>query len=275
MTTADRHRGVEELLAAYALGVADEDEVRQVEAHLAECEVCREELVHWRRSTEALAASAEPMEPSAGVRERLMAEVGGAPAPSAERAPAEAAGRRRAPLRLAAVIAVAALALAALGWGISSRSALRDEVDALEAQVAELETRLAQADTELARSRGELRSAKAVLALLAGSSPNRDVLLAGLEAAPNSQGRLIVDPDNRRAVFLAGQLPPLEPGRVYQLWSLKDGQPASAGVFETVADGTAIHVVENVPAETPDAWAVTIEPEGGVPSPTGPMVLVG
>ena len=114
-----------------------------------------------------------------------------------------------------------------------------------------------------------------MLALLAGSQPSRDVVLAGLEAAPNSQGRLIVDAESRRAVFLAGQLPPLEAGRVYQLWSLKDGQPASAGVFETVAGGTAIHVVEDVPETTPDAWAVTIEPEGGVPAPTGPMVLQG
>jgi anti-sigma-K factor RskA len=270
MSTADRHRVVEELLPAYALGAADEGEVRRVEAHLAECEGCRGELAAWQGSTEALAASAEPMEPSPGVRERLLAEVSGGARP--ERSDAAPS---RAPFRIAAMIALAALALAALGWSTLGQRALRDEVGALETQVAELETRLARADTELARSRSELRSAEAVLALLAGSSPSRDVLLAGLEAAPNSRGRLIVDPDHRRAVFLAGRLPPLEEGRVYQLWSLKDGQPASAGVFEAVADGTAIHVVEDVPEEAPDAWAVTIEPEGGVPSPTGPMVLMG
>lgn len=287
MSTADRHRVVEELLPAYALGAADEADVRRVEAHLEECEVCREELAVWRRSAEALAASAEPMEPSPGVRERLLAEVGGearpesagtapgAPTPTGKPAPAEVTAPRGTPLRLAAMIAFAAVALAALAWGFLGQNRLRTEVDALEAEVARLESRLAEADAGLARSRSELRSAQAVLELLAGSAPGDDVVLAGLETAPQGYGRLLVDAPNRRAILLAGRLPPLPEGRVYQLWSLTDGTPAPAGIFEPIADGTAIHRVDDLPDEEPDAWAVTLEPEGGVPQPTGPMVLMG
>lgn len=285
MSTADRHTQVQDLLPAYALGAADADEARRVDEHLEECAECRADLLAWRRSAEELAGSAEPVAPSPGVRERLLAEVvGGAAAdrrdrpgrpggPEAPRGATTAARGTR--FHLAAVVALSAVALAALAWGLIGQSRLRGEVETLEHQVAQLENRLEVADVELARSRSELRSAQAVLALLAGTSPRQDVLLAGLETAPGGYGRLIIDPENRQAVLLAGDLPPLPEGRVYQLWSLSDGTPAPAGIFETVADGTAIHRVENVPAEAPDGWAVTIEPEGGVPQPTGPMVLVG
>lgn len=285
MSAAERHTRVEELLPAYALGAADADDVRRVEEHLAECEVCREELLRWRRSVEALAGSAEPMVPSPAVRERLLAEVGadgagdtGAsrdwPGPP-RRPPGTVTAARSTRFRFAAVVALAAVALAAFAWGLIGQSRLRGEVEALEDEVAQLENRLSVADAEVARSRSELRSAQAVLELLAGSSPGQDVLLAGLEPAPEGFGRLIVDATSRQAVLLAGDLPPLPEGRVYQLWSLSDGTPAPAGIFEPLGDGTAIHRAENVPAEVPDGWAVTIEPAGGVPQPTGPMVLMG
>ncbi len=287
MSAFERHAHVQDLLPAYALGAADADEVSRVEEHLAECAECREELLRWRRAAEELAGSAEPVAPSPAVRERLLAEIGaegagGVGAP--EERPVERSRPERRPgattargtrFRFAAVVALAAVALAALAWGLVGQSRLRGEVEALQDEVAQLENRLKVADAEVARSRSELRSAQAVLALLAGSSPRQDVLLAGLETAPEGYGRLIVDPANRQAVLLAGDLPPLPEGRVYQLWSLSEGTPAPAGIFETVADGTAIHRVENVPEEAPDGWAVTIEPAGGVPQPTGPMVLVG
>ena len=48
------------------------------------------------------------------------------------------------------------------------------------------------------------------------------------------------------------------------------------GLLNTAADGSTSAMVP-IPANlgTPVAVAVTIEPEGGVPAPTGPKVLVG
>jgi anti-sigma-K factor RskA len=52
--------------------------------------------------------------------------------------------------------------------------------------------------------------------------------------------------------------------------------PVSAGLLSPDANGsltTTLITPPNVP--TPTAFAVTIEPEGGVSSPTGAMYLVG
>ena len=61
-------------------------------------------------------------------------------------------------------------------------------------------------------------------------------------------------------------------GKVYELWTISAGQPRPAGVFTVDASGRATHPV--APTRAPvDVFAVTLEPEGGVPAPTGPIVL--
>jgi anti-sigma-K factor RskA len=75
----------------------------------------------------------------------------------------------------------------------------------------------------------------------------------------------------------ASNLPPLPAGRTYQMWVLT-AQPApiSAGLLKPDPNGRASAMFETpVDIAQPTAMAVTIEPEGGVPSPTGAMYLVG
>lgn len=60
-------------------------------------------------------------------------------------------------------------------------------------------------------------------------------------------------------------------GRDYQLWLFHDGVPVPAGVFE-VHDGRATVQVE-APVWAAELIAVTNEPAGGLPIPSGPVVL--
>ena len=54
------------------------------------------------------------------------------------------------------------------------------------------------------------------------------------------------------------------------------GNPVSAGVFAIDASGNGAVLLPDLPAGVAaKAFAVTEEPEGGVPQPTGPKVLVG
>ena len=54
------------------------------------------------------------------------------------------------------------------------------------------------------------------------------------------------------------------------------GALPSAGVFSQTKSGKVQVWSAEVPAKTePKAFAVTIEPAGGVPQPTGPKVLLG
>jgi anti-sigma-K factor RskA len=53
------------------------------------------------------------------------------------------------------------------------------------------------------------------------------------------------------------------------------GAPISAGIFQS-EDSVRGLLSAQVPANTmPKAFAVTVEPAGGVPQPTGPKLLLG
>jgi anti-sigma-K factor RskA len=67
-----------------------------------------------------------------------------------------------------------------------------------------------------------------------------------------------------------------EAGKVYQLWFIQNGQPVPSVTFNSEADGHAM--IENIemPAGSGITHAaVTIEPTGGSPAPTSPVVLLG
>jgi len=78
-------------------------------------------------------------------------------------------------------------------------------------------------------------------------------------------------------VLTALNLPQLAVGKIYQLWVVTKQAPVSIGTFEVAADGsvTGTMPISAEAALNPVAVAVTIEPAGGVPAPTGPKVLVG
>jgi anti-sigma-K factor RskA len=93
---------------------------------------------------------------------------------------------------------------------------------------------------------------------------------------PPASGQVEWNPATGRGMMLAERLPQAPEGKTYQLWALAGGTPMPAGTFSVDAHGRARMPVPTLPADKPvDAFAVTMEPEGGMPSPTGPMYLMG
>ena len=82
--------------------------------------------------------------------------------------------------------------------------------------------------------------------------------------------------DGSKALFYAFNLPPLPAGRTYQLWLIRGRSPAivSGGVFQAGADGSAVVQFSDA-AMLKDVrqFAVTDEPGGGSPGPTGKQFL--
>ena len=100
--------------------------------------------------------------------------------------------------------------------------------------------------------------------------------LAGQAGAPASTARAFMSRHSGLA-FAANQLPALPADKVYQLWVVpQDRPPVSAGLLAPDASGHASLFFE-MPADVPPpaVLAVTVEPAGGVPAPTGDKVLVG
>jgi anti-sigma-K factor RskA len=288
--SAASERELRDLLPGYVCGDLSAEERALIERRTVEDPELGRELRRWEELAGRLAADATvPLEPSAEARrailERVAREAGAAarpaPAPAPDLARERAAGapaveRREESRRpafaawaLAASIAALLLASAAL-W---RQAAGRVELDSLRAERDRLEQRVAtlQAELDGASRRLEQLAADVRAVTFPGRQP---IVLAGLEAAPQASGATFYHPAAREAIFHAYGLPGLEANRIYQLWYILDSGPVSAGIFGVDQRGEATLAVAGLPA--PDriaAWAVTIEPAGGVERPTGPMVV--
>jgi anti-sigma-K factor RskA len=255
----DRYR---DSIPAYVLGALEGDDLAALERHLAAgCAECDAEMLRSTADLEALAATHAPVAPAAISRARLLATVreGAAPRPR---------GLGWLPLAAAAMLTI-------LAWSGWSQIGLRRELDRLAADHAATELRLGQLRGELDQARQRLDRYAAASRILAAPGLET-VRLVGLEAAPEATAQALVAGGQGKAVFYASNLAPLAADRSYQLWVIVAGKPISAGVFDLEADGGASLIVDRLgQAGRIEAWAVTLEPLGGVPEPTGPMVLLG
>ena len=159
------------------------------------------------------------------------------------------------------------------GWaGLAAAAALllvvNTQLSKTRQEVRTLEDRLATLQTELAQREETLRFL---------SDPNvRYVSLAGLKPTPEASAWLLWNATTRQGLLLARGLPAPPAGHAYELWALAGARPVPAGVFGVDPSGRALLRLPQLPADQSfDAFAVTLEPAGGVPAPTGPMHLHG
>jgi anti-sigma-K factor RskA len=259
----------EELLPAYALGALDGEDLRELEAHLATgCEECRSQLDLWQGDVEELAASVEPIAPSEATRRRI-GRLAGA---GAQVVPIQRPSRS--PITKWALLAAAAcLLLAASSFWRQAK--LGRELDRVGTERDRLAREVAGLDQQLGLARAESQRLAESLSIIT-SPGSRSIQLAGLGPTPQASGHAFVSPQRGEAVIYAAGLPAPEPGKTYQLWWIQDGKPVSAGTFGVDERGSGSLRVEHVaPVGQIQAWAVTVEPAGGVPQPTGAMVLKG
>ncbi len=104
------------------------------------------------------------------------------------------------------------------------------------------------------------------------------VIMNGLEVNPSGYGKIIWDPDRKIAMLQISNLPAVAKDKDYQLWVIKENKPISAGVFSVEQKTENFYKIENlaeVNKSLINAFAVTLEPKGGVPQPTGEMYLLG
>jgi anti-sigma-K factor RskA len=133
------HReGPHDLVAAYALGALDDDEREAFDAHLEDCERCREEAVALAETASALAYAPEGPAPPQALRGRLLE------AARAERgAKVIPFPRYRRPAWIAAVAAAACLAIGLGLWATigTSNSPGRAQTVALSGQLGTLKVK--------------------------------------------------------------------------------------------------------------------------------------
>lgn len=260
------HDALRSLAGPYALGLASEAERREFEAHLATCAECRQELTDIRRVNEALALATPPAAaPPANLRRRIVDA-----ADRDRRSPVPARPHpapSTLPWWIATAASIAAVFLGTQWWGVSR------ELTEIRAELASARERLTIAESLRASAeRTATENASRLAVLTAADSVT--IPLAGQPPSPNATGRVVWSP-TRGVIFSAANLPALPPGRVYQLWAVTSPAPVGLALISPAATGQA-DALTTVPAGVvPAAFALTIEPEGGSPGPTGAMYLLG
>ncbi len=128
---------------------------------------------------------------------------------------------------------------------------------------------------ELASLKRQVGQARQTIQLV--SSPGVKVIdLAGQGARADSAARVFWDRRRASWQLYADNLPPAGSGKTYQLWLITAGAKISAGTFDPAPFGEASGSISLPPeAGTVLAAAITDEPEGGSPQPTGQILLLG
>jgi anti-sigma-K factor RskA len=175
--------------------------------------------------------------------------------------------------------------VAALQRDVSTRDRVLAELQ-VDAQrkandAIELKNQLLEREVELETARAELSAAvrgkipQDELAALLRRPDAKVVTLAGSEVAKGASAVLIYNPTTQKAWLYSAHLPECPRGTAYQLWAI-DQTPVSVGTFHLDAGETAHLLVKRLPDfEKAKKFAVSLEPAGGRPQPSGPIYLIG
>jgi anti-sigma-K factor RskA len=252
------HEELKERWGLYLLDALTPEERREHEAHLAGgCPECQQELRALREALDLLPYASPLAEPGPAVRARLLQRVHAAARGRPELPLPVVWWRRWAPAAWG--LALAGLAVVfVLTWDLQQ---LRERLAALEAERSQLEVLVA-------------RQQEVIEAL---RSPDvRIVSLARYQDAPPAVGRIFWYTGPNVWEFKVYRLPPAPPGKTYQLWFITRDAKISAGTFQTSEAGEGgLRIPVPPGAAKVTAAAVTLEPAGGVPQPTGPIYLLG
>ncbi len=262
------HQDVYELAPEYVLGTLDEVSSSRVLSHLSGCPACRAEVAAVSQTFDAMGRSVPDAEPPASLRDRIVA----IPASQTQRPGVVAAAPVASTSFLTMAMRIAAVAvLAVVLW---QWAAARQEVDQLRQRVAELQANSSDLLVAKASLEDQVRTVTHQTEVLrASDTVTYD--LAAQPLAPGAHARAYVS-HKLGMVFTAEGLPAVPAGKVYQLWVIVDAKPVSVGVFTPDANGR-VHAVMNTPAiaAMPGTVAVTLEPAGGLPQPSGAIYLAG
>jgi hypothetical protein len=280
MTRPLNHDAASEALAAAALDALEAEEQAAVLAHAATCPICGPELVALRDAVANLAAAA-PMPGSATevdtrlarARARLLARVTADRADRLLGATGPGEGEAARPLAIAhargrpSLTPWVTLALAASLVGIAilarSRTTLERQLAAARDSVG-----------TLASTRAQLAERDSLVRRLTG--PETVVVSLAANRGPAASALMFWDRSANSWTLYARALPAPAPGKTYQVWLVTATAKISAGTFTPSPAGDAVvHATYPLERNSLRAVAVTEEPAGGVPQPTGQLVMAG
>ena len=261
------------ILEEYVLGVTSPQERKEVECLSSIYPEVKAELVRLEQSLEQYALLHQTPAP-ARLKNDIFAQMTFGPEAETQQAadvqgtnvrpmPAGRAEIHPAPTAtvrpLWALMAVAASVLLALfaSWAVYQMNQARTQNEQLAVEASDL------------RQRTEYNEA---LATHYRNPDTKVVRMPGLEKAPESVVVALWNQKTNEVLLDVQNLPAAPTGKQYQLWTIVDGKPVDMGMLDPEFSNRLLRMKSSSPNAA--AFAITLEKEGGSPSPTMEEIYV-
>ncbi|MCJ8289212.1 MAG: anti-sigma factor [Crocinitomicaceae bacterium] len=167
--------------------------------------------------------------------------------------------------------AAAAAIIPIIGMGVMYFGERNSRID-LTDQLARVEAKTQASLDSLSDLKSLLTQSEEYQALILDKS-TKEILLAGTEISPESKARVFWSSERKEFCLVSDQLPDPISGKQYQLWAIASDVPVDLGVFDMSVTCTNLQKID---LENIQAFAITLEKEGGSLTPTmDQMYVVG
>jgi anti-sigma-K factor RskA len=243
------------ILESYALGMCSDTEAREVEAMCEQDASVKAELEQIQSALNSYAVL-HSKAPKAETREKVLAEIEALSSYKDSAKPVVSLFSSR--LAVAASLLLFSISLLTNIFFYNKWKAANNEVIALNSEKQQL------ADNMKA-NQIKYESMQQDMAVI--SNPDvMKVMMKGMEKSPESFAMIYWNKKSKEVFIELNKLPVPEEGKQYQLWAIVDGKPVDAGMITLQEGDTSLHRMKDF--ESAQAFAITLEKEGGVPSPT-------
>jgi hypothetical protein len=282
-------------LVLFALQLFPPEQAATIAAHLQQCPECRAEFGRIHGDLAIFASTVDPHSPPESSRQRLIQQVARekkivstaqpqpkpqpAPEPQPQSIPLASFGRSASILniedrqprhRIGSVI------FAAAGWAVAAGFAIAFGLQFKGRE--DMKTTNRYQGLLLQRFAGQATSAHQLMDALTDPNAVRVTLTTKPQPKPAPIGGVTYNPEKGSLIFLASNLDPLQAYKTYELWVIPaDGtSPIPAGTFHPDDQGNANVIMPDLPkGVSAKAFGVTIEDQGGAPTPTPPIIMAG
>ncbi|MBK7869336.1 MAG: anti-sigma factor [Saprospiraceae bacterium] len=243
------------LIEQYVLGLTTSEETLEVERYARAFPEIQEEIDTLRRAMEEYAAQ-YTISYSKNLEDKDLSKTAHLQKTSSSSKENANTGTRvfqRMRFQFAAILF---LALGMVAWLLWRQSQLQAEYRQLSSEFATLRS-------ECESLQQEYKTSQQVVAFMNGIE-TRVLHLKGTSFNPAAHAVVYWNEQIKNAYISIKDMPPLPPGKQYQIWADVEGKMINAGLLVTNAeDWQAIEVIENA-----ESLNITIEPKGGSEAPT-------
>lgn len=250
------------LLELHVLGMTTPAEAAEVQAWVMKYPEVKSEMDAIELAMEEY-AMANAIEPGSGLKEKVMAKagIGRTITTSDTPAPAKVVGIPAFWKYLAAASVILLIGSVLLNLSYQDKLKRADQA-------------LAKTEQELLAANGRLDTLSADMSVVQNKY-SQAVSLEGLPAAPGAAAKVFWMKNTGEVYIDPTNLPEPPAGKQYQLWGIVDGKPVDGGMIVTSKNDNKYRIQKMKTFGKVEAFAVTLETEGGNPTPKGDMYVLG